>query len=118
MSKNEEFSRLNSVKQCPICGGKVEKGYFTTPRGIYWETEKHKAGTVILDYMMPRISSLFMLDNAPALRCVSCGIAVLDYRVTGETPRSFLKKCIKCGEDIPIASEECPRCGSKQEVTP
>jgi predicted RNA-binding Zn-ribbon protein involved in translation (DUF1610 family) len=30
------------------------------------------------------------------------------------TPKAFLKKCIECGKDIPIASEECPYCGTKQ----
>jgi ribosomal protein L40E len=38
-------------------------------------------------------------------------------RKTEETPKSFLKKCIKCGAEIPIASEECPICGSKQKTT-
>jgi predicted RNA-binding Zn-ribbon protein involved in translation (DUF1610 family) len=27
---------------------------------------------------------------------------------------SFLKKCVKCGKEIPIASEECRYCGAKQ----
>jgi rRNA maturation endonuclease Nob1 len=31
-----------------------------------------------------------------------------------ETPKAFLKKCVKCGKEIPIASEECPHCGAKQ----
>ncbi|MEM3616392.1 MAG: zinc-ribbon domain-containing protein [Candidatus Bathyarchaeia archaeon] len=30
------------------------------------------------------------------------------------TPRQFLKKCVKCGKDIPIASEYCPYCGAEQ----
>jgi len=30
------------------------------------------------------------------------------------TPTAFLKKCVKCGVEIPIASEECPNCGHKQ----
>jgi len=30
------------------------------------------------------------------------------------TPKSFLKRCVKCGEEIPIASEQCPVCGQKQ----
>lgn len=30
------------------------------------------------------------------------------------TPKAFLKKCIKCGEEIPIASENCKYCGTKQ----
>jgi hypothetical protein len=31
-----------------------------------------------------------------------------------ETPKSFLKRCIKCGKEIPIASEQCPHCGERQ----
>lgn len=31
------------------------------------------------------------------------------------TPLSFLKKCVKCGKQIPVASEECPHCGVKQK---
>jgi ribosomal protein L40E len=37
--------------------------------------------------------------------------------IKGDTGRirSFTqKKCIKCGERIPLASEECPYCGAKQ----
>jgi len=30
------------------------------------------------------------------------------------TPKAFLKKCAECGREIPIASEECPFCKSKQ----
>jgi len=34
--------------------------------------------------------------------------------VPGETPKSFLKKCVNCGQEIPIAELECPHCGTKQ----
>jgi len=37
----------------------------------------------------------------------------LNRYLTPET-RGFLKKCIKCGREIPLASEECPHCGAKQ----
>ena len=30
------------------------------------------------------------------------------------TPKAFLKECVKCGREIPIASEECQYCGTKQ----
>ena len=30
------------------------------------------------------------------------------------TPIAFLKKCVKCGRQIPIASEKCSYCGTKQ----
>jgi len=33
---------------------------------------------------------------------------------TPETPKSFLKKCVRCGKQIPIASEQCPYCGVHQ----
>jgi hypothetical protein len=36
--------------------------------------------------------------------------ARLPHQNIGETPKSFLKKCSKCGREIPIASEECPFC--------
>jgi len=31
-----------------------------------------------------------------------------------ETPKSFLKKCVNCGREIPIASEQCQFCKAKQ----
>ena len=31
-----------------------------------------------------------------------------------DAPRAFLKKCVECGKEIPIASEECQYCGTKQ----
>jgi len=30
------------------------------------------------------------------------------------TPKKFLKKCVRCGKEIPLASEECPYCEAKQ----
>jgi rRNA maturation endonuclease Nob1 len=34
--------------------------------------------------------------------------------VAARGPKAFLKKCVKCGREIPIASEECQYCGTKQ----
>ena len=113
-AENEEFSKLTSINKCPNCGGKLDKGYFTAPRGIYWGTKKRRLGTMVVDYMMPRISSFFILENAPALRCEKCGVAIIDTGKIRETPRNFVKKCVKCGKEIPIASEECSYCGTKQ----
>lgn len=31
------------------------------------------------------------------------------------TPKAFLKKCVECGKEIPIASEECPYCKAEQK---
>jgi ssDNA-binding Zn-finger/Zn-ribbon topoisomerase 1 len=117
MSENQrrvEFSRLISVKECPVCGGKLDKIYLTAPRGYYLSAEKAKLGVYFLDTIMPSVSSGVLLENAPALKCENCGIAIIDYRAPRYTPKSFLKKCVKCGKEIPIASEECSYCGTKQ----
>ena len=115
MSEQDEFSRLSSVKECPNCGGKLDRGYFTAPRGMFWDTKKHGLGTMVADYMMPGMTSVFTLENVPALKCEKCGVAIIDSRKIGKTPRSFLKKCVHCDELIPIASEECSHCGTKQQ---
>lgn len=31
------------------------------------------------------------------------------------TPKAFLKECVKCGREIPIASEKCQYCGTNQK---
>jgi len=33
---------------------------------------------------------------------------------TQKTPKRFLKRCVQCGREIPIASEQCPYCMQKQ----
>ena len=32
----------------------------------------------------------------------------------GRTSKAFMKRCVKCDKEIPIASEECQYCGTKQ----
>jgi len=115
MSEKDEFCRIVSVKKCPNCGGKLDKGYFTAPRGMFWGTKKHVLGTMVADYVKPALTSVWTLETVPALRCEKCGVAIIDTQRIGETPRSFLKKCVECGKKIPIASEYCPKCGKKQK---
>ncbi|UCE29152.1 MAG: hypothetical protein JSV85_07885 [Candidatus Bathyarchaeota archaeon] len=31
------------------------------------------------------------------------------------TPGTFFKRCVKCGREIPMASEECPHCEATQK---
>ena len=66
-----------------------------------------------MDSVLP--GALWTQDNVPALRCEDCGIAVTDYRAPTYTPKSFLKECVRCRKEIPIASEECPCCGTMQK---
>jgi predicted RNA-binding Zn-ribbon protein involved in translation (DUF1610 family) len=50
--------------------------------------------------------------------CPKCGkVELTATEQTGARllSRKGLKKCIECGEKIPLASEECPHCGAKQQ---
>lgn len=115
MSETDEFSRLISVERCPSCGGELHKTYLIAPRGFYLSNEKARLGAFILDTMMWRWSSVGLLENVPALKCDKCDIVIVDYK-SAVSPRSFFRKCDKCGKEIPIASEECQYCGAKQKV--
>jgi hypothetical protein len=108
MNENEEFSKLASIKKCPICGGELEKGYIGAHEGVTWNSNKRE----YLRVMLWRFYSVFL--NIPALRCERCSIIIFDYAHDLRTPRSFMKKCVKCRKEIPIASEECPYCRAKQ----
>jgi len=39
----------------------------------------------------------------------------ISYFRAPSTPKAFLKKCLKCGKEIPVASETCPFCHSGQK---
>ena len=108
----KEFLRLSSIKKCPLCGGELEEGYMLAPRGIYWDTKSNKLS--ILGAEALKSSWAWTMPQGPALRCKSCGIAILDYTRIKETPKSFLKKCVRCSKMIPIASEYCAECGTPQ----
>ncbi|MEM3622711.1 MAG: PF20097 family protein [Candidatus Bathyarchaeia archaeon] len=106
----EEFSKLISIKKCPICGGELDRGYIFSSSTIRWDLEKPKFSWVWT------FRDIVPFWNAPALRCKQCEIVIFDWEeyVSSTTPKSFMKKCVKCGNEIPIAELQCPYCGSKQ----
>lgn len=120
MSESEEFSRLSPVKGCPICGQALERGYVNAPGGVLWLKRKPKVHFVIIcdsRFVVP-IPAFHAID-LPALKCGNCKFIAffgIKQPAGGEpTPKAFLKKCVECGETIPIASEYCLKCGAKQK---
>ncbi len=95
MGGSEVYSRLASARKCPVCGGELEAVYFSGYRRI------------------PGFKP-YLYKNLPALRCGNCRIAILDYERNGIYFGKFVKKCVNCGKEIPIASEVCPHCGAEQ----
>jgi len=98
---------MSEVKKCPECGGAMEKGYIIT-EGIRWSKEKHARLALWEDF----------IPNVEAYRCTNCKLVMIPhgYEKDKPTPKSFLKNCVRCRKEIPIASEECPHCGAKQKA--
>jgi ribosomal protein L40E len=59
-------------------------------------------------YFCPKCKSVEFLGTQDTQRRYE------DLQRKNEVQRSFLKKCVKCGRLIPIASEECQFCGARQ----
>jgi len=116
-----ELGRLLSVQECPLCGGALEKGYVNAPGGVLWLKKKPRVhfATIYDSRFVVHIPAWHALD-LPALKCGNCNfIAFIGTRQPGRqaiTPKSFLKNCVGCGEEIPIASDYCPKCGAKQNA--
>ncbi len=51
--------------------------------------------------------------------CSNCGnveLMATEQTAARLLSRKGLKKCVACGEKIPLASEQCPRCGAEQKA--
>jgi len=59
------------------------------------------------------ISLLTMAGSLVAMRVRKKPVSIREFRVrTGAQP--FMKKCIECGKELPIASERCEYCETVQ----
>ncbi|MFZ0965553.1 MAG: hypothetical protein WAN82_02880 [Candidatus Bathyarchaeia archaeon] len=98
------------VKKCYSCGGEMQFAHRIPFRikgtpGLYklFIGEWGELGEEML--------------NFDVYVCTSCGeirLSVDEKTKLSLLGKSFLKKCVKCGKDIPIASEECQYCGARQ----
>jgi predicted RNA-binding Zn-ribbon protein involved in translation (DUF1610 family) len=113
----------SEVKKCPECGEEMERGYLPVGmRGLQWSSKKHKwfADSLWQESVESLTGDTFraFMGNVPAYLCRECKLVLVFYenetRAIRKMPKSFLKKCVGCAELIPIASEYCPKCGTKQ----
>jgi len=97
----------SEVQKCPKCGGEMaEASRLVAHTRLLAGVSLAKKGDILGDRIIPYY-------------CKNCGYIEFYKEMKGrkpkqETPNSFLKKCVKCREEIPIASEECSYCGTKQ----
>jgi len=92
----------------------MDKGYIIS-NAVRWSDKKHTQWALGQEVVIP--VNLTALSNVEAYRCQKCRLVLFHYPIPRAevTPESFLKKCVKCGEEIPIASDYCPKCGAKQK---
>jgi len=101
------------VKKCPHCGMEMEDYKVHTfrigGRGGEWAfvfgdiAEIEEQPIPVHVYICPKCSKIELFANAQTKNILMS--------------RRGLKKCIICGKEIPIASEECTHCGAKQPKT-
>jgi len=97
---------LSEVKKCPKCGGEmVEAGRLVAHTRVLTDVSLAKKGDVIGDRIIPYY-------------CRTCGYIEFYKEMKSDElsqEQGFLKKCVECGKQIPIASEECQCCGAEQK---
>ncbi len=97
---------MTEVKKCPKCSGEMVGAHrLVAHTRLLAGISLAKKGDLVGDRIIP-------------FYCVSCGyIEFYKEMKDGKQlhEHSFLKKCIKCSKQIPIASEECQYCGAKLE---
>jgi hypothetical protein len=68
---------MSADLKCPACGGLLQKGYIQAPRGIYWDTEKHKFEVFISEEIVSSWS--ITMPNRKAFRCQKCKLVIFNY---------------------------------------
>ncbi len=98
---------MNKDDECPKSGGNMMRGDRLVP------TPTHLAVIVTL----AKRGDIWGDDIIPYY-CENCGFIELYKEMEGTKQikhhNAFLRRCVKCSKEIPIASEECRYCGAKQ----
>jgi len=82
--------------------------YVTRPR------HEHIIAPTVGIVFFPTILLIYTLSFLFKSQRINRFLLELGLKGAKGTPKTFLKKCPKCGREIPIASEECQYCKTKQ----
>jgi hypothetical protein len=74
----EKREKKTVLEICPLCGSKMEKGFYIVPRQTWWDANEHTwlwfKGTI------EKINPFKMtLTNFPGHRCKICKLIVFQY---------------------------------------
>ena len=99
----EKDSEERSHVRCNTCNLEMEyTGTFPFVWGTFRDSAKYEV------YACPKCREVRLFLEGPIAAAVHLPSQ------DSATPKSFMKKCVKCGKQIAIASEECPFCGERQ----
>nr|MDO8081053.1 PF20097 family protein [Candidatus Freyarchaeota archaeon] len=69
---------MSEVRNCPICGGELEKGFVYASHGIRWNSKEHKH--IAVGEILIRLSFFtFTAPRASGLRCKKCRLVLFHY---------------------------------------
>jgi DNA-directed RNA polymerase subunit RPC12/RpoP len=97
----------SEVIECPKCDGEMEKG-FIAAWYVFWTDEKQEIfwkAPPSEDILVKPTGLFHIYDRRlDAYRCSKCKLILFNYSdiPISETPKSFLKDCVKCGKEIPL----------------
>jgi hypothetical protein len=78
-SEATKMEAKNVIEVCPLCGSKMEKGFYIVPRQTWWDAKKH----TYLWWKCEEINPFKMtLTNFLGWRCKKCKLIIFRY---GET---------------------------------
>ena len=101
----------SEVRKCSKCGGQMVEASRLVTRAFSLR------GVILPGVSLAKKGDM-LGDRIVPFYCEGCGYIEFykspPARHAGETPEAFLKKCVECGEENPVAAEECSHCGAKQ----
>lgn len=83
--------------------------FFLQPSYVTWHWRQEITAPTVGIVFFPLTVLLYILSFL--FKSARIQKFLLESKGKKLTPKAFLKKCPKCGREIPIASEQCPYCG-------
>jgi hypothetical protein len=78
--KAVEKTEEKAIEVCPLCGSKMEKGFYIVPRQTWWDEKKHTLHWRKCEEINP---FRMTLTNFPGYRCKKCKLVTFRYGETG-----------------------------------
>ncbi|MDH5793672.1 MAG: hypothetical protein OEZ18_03805 [Candidatus Bathyarchaeota archaeon] len=88
--------------------------FFLQPFYVTWPLHEDIIAPTVGIVFFPTILLIYILSFFFKSARINRFLLELGSKGAKGTPKTFLKECPKCGREIPIASEECQYCETKQ----